>query len=61
MQMILSSLFTHWGSHQAALHIVRSHGDERVEGNCRKDKVHDLRYRPGLPAVNTHALSVIQE
>ena len=25
----------------------RSHGEEGVEGKCRKDKVHDLWYRPG--------------
>ena len=25
----------------------RSHGEEGVEGKCRKDKGHDLWYRPG--------------
>ena len=25
----------------------RSHGEERIEGKCRKDKGHDLWYRPG--------------
>ena len=25
----------------------RSHGDERNQGKCRKDKGHDLLYRPG--------------
>ena len=25
----------------------RSHGEEGVEGKCRKDKSHDLWYRPG--------------
>ena len=25
----------------------RSHGEEGVEGKCKKDKVHDLWYRPG--------------
>ena len=25
----------------------RSHGEEGIEGKCRKDKGHDLWYRPG--------------
>ena len=25
----------------------RSHGEDGVEGKCRKDKGHDLWYRPG--------------
>ena len=28
----------------------RSHGEEGVEGKGRKDKGHDLWYRPGHPA-----------
>ena len=55
MQMILSSLLT-----PEALDMERSYGEERFEGKCRKDKCHDLWYRPGLQA-NTHALSVVQE
>ena len=27
--------------------LQRSHGEEGVEGKCRKDKGHDLWYRPG--------------
>ena len=30
-----------------ALDMERSHGEEGVEGKCRKDKGHDLWYRPG--------------
>ena len=32
---------------QEALDMERSHGEEGVEGKCRKDKGHDLWYRPG--------------
>ena len=35
---------------QKALDLERSNGKERTEGKCRKDKDHDLRYRPGPPA-----------
>ena len=28
----------------------RSYGAEKVEAKCRKDKDHDLCYRPGPPA-----------
>ena len=38
----------------------RSYGEEGVEGKCRKDKGHDLWYRPG-PQANTHELSIVQE
>ena len=37
---------------------------EAMEGKCRKDKGHDLWYRPGLLEEfrrNAHALCVIQE
>ena len=30
-----------------ALDIERSHGEKGVEGKCRKDKGHDLWFRPG--------------
>ena len=30
-----------------ALDMERSHGEEGIEGECRKDKSHDLWYRPG--------------
>ena len=30
---------------QEALDMERSHGEEGVEGKCRKDKGHDLWYR----------------
>ena len=30
--------------------MVRSNGGERIESKCRKDKDHDLLYRPGPPA-----------
>ena len=41
----------------------RSHGEEGIEGKCRKDKGHDLWYSPGplAESANTHALSVAQE
>ena len=42
----------------------RSHGEEGIGGKCRKDKGHDLWYRPGPLAEfrrMTHALSVVQE
>ena len=29
------------------LDMERSHGEEGIEGECRKDKSHDLWYRPG--------------
>ena len=32
---------------EEALDVERSHGEEGVEGKCRKDKGHDLWYRPG--------------
>ena len=32
---------------QEALDMERSHGEEGIEGKCRKDKGHDLWYRPG--------------
>ena len=32
-----------------AFDMERSRGEE-VEGKCRKDKCHDLRYRPGPPS-----------
>ena len=35
------------GMCQEALDMERSHGEEGVEGKCRKDKGHDLWYRPG--------------
>ena len=38
----------------------RSHGEKGVEGKCRKDKGHDLWYRPGRVQENTHALSVVR-
>ena len=28
----------------------RSHGEEGVEDKCRKDKGHDMQYKPGSPA-----------
>ena len=37
----------------------RSHGEEGVEGKCRKYKGHDLWYMP--VQAKTHTLSVIQE
>ena len=49
MQMILSSLLTPKTSVSCrkALNMERSHGEEGVEGKCRKDKGHNLWYRPG--------------
>ena len=35
------------GMCQEAFDMERSHGEEGVEGKCRKDKGHDLWYRPG--------------
>ena len=35
------------GMCQEALDMKGSHGEEGVEGKCRKDKGHDLWYRPG--------------
>ena len=35
------------GMCQEALDMERSHGEEGIEGKCRKDKGHDLWYRPG--------------
>ena len=35
------------GMCQEALDMEGSHGEEGVEGKCRKDKGHDLWYRPG--------------
>ena len=35
---------------QEALDLERSNGEERTESKCRKDKAHDLWYRPGPPA-----------
>ena len=35
---------------QEALDLERSNGGERAESKCRKDKDHDLWYRPGPPA-----------
>ena len=35
------------GMCQEALDMERSHGEEGAEGKCRKDKGHDLWYRPG--------------
>ena len=35
---------------QEALDLERSNGKERTESKCRKDKDHDLGYRPGPPA-----------
>ena len=35
------------GMCREALDMERSHGEEGVEGKCRKDKGHDLWYRPG--------------
>ena len=32
---------------QEALDMGRSHGEEGIEGKCRKDKGNDLWYRPG--------------
>ena len=32
---------------EKALDMERSHGEEGVTGQCRKDKGHDLWYRPG--------------
>ena len=39
-----------WGMWQEALDLERSNGGERAESKCRKDKDHDLWYRPGPPA-----------
>ena len=36
---------------QEALDLESSDGGERTESKCRKDKDHDLRYRPGPPPV----------
>ena len=36
---------------QDALDMEKSHGGERIEGKCRKDDDHDLRYRPGLEVI----------
>ena len=47
MQMILSSLLTPIGMCQEAFDVERSHGEEGVEGKCRKDKGHDLWYMAG--------------
>ena len=35
------------GMCQEALDMEKSHGEEGVEGECRKDKGHDLWYWPG--------------
>ena len=35
------------GMCREALDMERSHGEEGIEGKCRKDKGHDLWYRPG--------------
>ena len=32
---------------EEALDMERSHGEEGIEGKCRKCKCHDLWYRPG--------------
>ena len=49
------------GMCQKAPDLERSNGKERTESQCRKDKDHDLRYRPGPPAefrwVSMHRLS----
>ena len=46
---------------QEALGLERSNGGERTESKCRKDKDHDMQYRPGPPAefrhVSMHHLS----
>ena len=46
---------------QEALDLERSNGRERTDRKCRKDKAHDLQYRPGPPAefrlVSMHSLS----
>ena len=46
---------------QEALDMERSHGEEGVEGKCRKDEGHDLWYRPGplaeLRRIPMHCLS----
>ena len=34
---------------QEALDLESIDGGERTESKCRKDKDHDLRYRPGPP------------
>ena len=48
------------GMCQEALDMERSHGEEGVEGECRKDKGHDLvqAWTSCRVQVNTHALSV---
>ena len=45
---------------QEAVDLERSNGKERTESKCRKDKDHDLRYRPGVQ-VSFHAPSVALE
>ena len=49
---IMSLLLTHWRMCQETLGMERSHGEEGVEGKCRKDKGYDLWSRPG-PAFNS--------
>ena len=50
---------------QLALGIERSHGEEGVEGKCRKDKVHDPWCRSESPGEYqffvANALSVVQK
>ena len=48
---------------QEALDLKRNNGEERTESKCWKDEDHDLRYGPGLPAVQAsfHAPSVALE
>ena len=51
------------GMCQEALNLERSNGEERTESKSRKDKDHDLQYRPGPPAerVSFHVPSVALE
>ena len=51
-----------WGMCQEALDLERSHGEERTESKCRKDKDHDLRdWTSCRVQASFHALSVALE
>ena len=45
--VIIADSLEECGMCQEALDMERSHGEEGIEGECRKDKGHDLWYRPG--------------
>ena len=45
--VIIADSLEECGMCQEALDMERSHGEEGIEGKCRKDKGHDLWYRPG--------------